>query len=65
MTFQPVRWFVSCLIKDRDTIVGVSRPHRRRLSDVQMPAVHVESLTNLSQPSDVVIALPDVIGSNY
>lgn len=46
---------------DRDTILPVSRPHRRRFSDVQVPAVHVERLTDLCERTDVVIALPDVV----
>ena len=46
---------------DRDTILPVSRPHRRRLSNFQVPAIHVERLTKLRKRTDVVIALPDVV----
>ena len=46
---------------DRDTILPVSRPHRSCLSDVQVPAVHVERLAILGERTDVVIALPEVV----
>src|SRR3990172_5407862 len=46
---------------NRDTVLSVSRPHRRCLSDVQVPAVHVERLTELGERTNVIISLLHIV----